>query len=186
MDSSPAQTTATSARPINVWHIDDDSTLRSLICDLLDGEGGLSCSRGFSTAQAALEALARETPPDVILLDLHLNRHSGLDAIRPLKQQSPATHVLMLTTFSDSHTEAAAFEAGASDYLLKSYDISRIAEAVRSVCENQGRARRTNVCITRAPEPKPAALNARRSPVRRQPTRRPFGVFRSLLTFFSA
>jgi DNA-binding NarL/FixJ family response regulator len=92
---------------------------------------GLDCPRHFPCPQSALQALQVEAPPDVVVLDVHLRGTNGVDAIAPLKAAAPGTRVLMLTTFFDHHTEAAARKAGAVGFLLKSYSCQQIAESIR-------------------------------------------------------
>src|SRR5882724_5169442 len=88
------------SKSMRIWMVDDNASFRRLLADLLDAEIGLECERQFSSPPMVLEALSRETPPDIILLDIEMGEHNGLDAIRPIKALAPETHVLMLTTFS--------------------------------------------------------------------------------------
>jgi len=100
--------------------VDDDKPLRVLLAELLSREDGIECNRCFCSAKAALAALAQESPPQVILLDIHLGPENGIDAIQPILSLAPTTRVLMLTTFYDSQEEAQALRAGASAFLVKS------------------------------------------------------------------
>jgi len=117
--------------PIRIWHVDDSDHLRSLLAGLMGNQPDLRCERGFSGPGPALAALAHETAPDVLLLDVHMRGANGLDAIRPIKSLAPATQVLMLTTFFDSQTQSTAMAAGASGFLLKSYPVERMIEFIR-------------------------------------------------------
>ncbi len=117
-----------------VWLVDDNDNFRSLLAGLLDGEG-FECERDFPNPDEALAALARETPPDIILLDIQMGRYNGLDAIRPLKGAARDTHVMMLTTFAPPEARERAFREGASDFMLKSWEIGEIASHMRQVME---------------------------------------------------
>jgi DNA-binding NarL/FixJ family response regulator len=128
---APKQSDVTS-----IWLVDDSKSLRAMLANLLQGENGIDCRRQFSTAEDALDALARETPPDVILLDVRMPGMGGLKAVRPIKMLAPQTHVVMLTTFYDYGSEQNAIADGASALLLKSYSFSRIVEEVRGVVEH--------------------------------------------------
>jgi len=121
---------------VRIWLVDNEPELRELFANYLGSQRGLQCTRQFSSSSDALQALTHESGPDVLLLDLHLDGECGLNAIRPIKAKSPSTHVLMLTTFSDSHSATKAFEEGASGFLLKSYEPQHIARLVRNVCED--------------------------------------------------
>lgn len=118
-----------------VWLVDDNAAFRALLADLLEGEGSFDCERQFSSPPEILEALACETAPDIILLDIEMGEHNGLDAIRPIKAMAPETHVLMLTTFAGPGCRERAFRAGASDFMLKTWPIPEIAGHVRQAME---------------------------------------------------
>ena len=116
---------------LRVWHVDDSANFRDLLASFLDAERGVQCERSFPSAEAVLHALARETPPDVILLDIRMGGMSGLDALRPIRSLAPSTAVLLLTTFYDSYAKAQALRDGASDLLLKTCRVGEIVERAR-------------------------------------------------------
>ena len=116
-----------------VWLVDDNTELRETFARLLAKQPGIHCTRQFPSAEAVLGALAEERPPDVILLDVHLGGQSGMSAIRPIKQLAPTVKVLMLTMFTNSQYEVEACEAGASGFLLKSYEVAEIANLIHEV-----------------------------------------------------
>jgi len=118
-------------RRIRIWLVDDSKNLRELLAGLLAAEEGFDCSRQFPSAEAVLEALSIETPPDVILLDNRMGGMLGVEALRPIKRLAGATRVLMLTSCCDPETKARAFRNGASDFLSKSCDVSEIAGRIR-------------------------------------------------------
>jgi DNA-binding NarL/FixJ family response regulator len=138
--------------PIRIWMVDDNETFRSLLAELLAYEEDFDCSRQFPSAEAVLEALPQETPPDVILLDIRMGGQSGLDAVRPIKLLSPSTTVLMLTTFFDSYARARAIRDGAADLLLKSYGVQEIAQRIRQAHGRRGEE------ISESPEAVSAAV----------------------------
>lgn len=121
---------AAAERAVSLWLVDDNAELRGILAENFSLEPGIDCSRQFSSAEELLAALETGAPPDVVLLDVNMRGMRGVDAIAPIKRLAPRTRVLMLTTFYDSHDALTAFRAGASGFLLKSYDFSRIAQAV--------------------------------------------------------
>jgi DNA-binding NarL/FixJ family response regulator len=136
--SSGPSVSGSARRVLRVWVVDDNAALRELFAHLLTKQSGLRCTRQFPSAAGVLAALEEERPPDTILLDVHLGRHSGLSAIRTIKQLAPTVKVLMLTMFNNSHYEQEAFESGASGFLLKTYGLDEIAKLIQAAHANPG------------------------------------------------
>ena len=120
--------------PLRIWLVDDNQDFRELLVKLLGTEPGYECAGQFSSAEALLEALVRETPPDVILLDIEMRGRSGLDALRSIRTLASATRVLILTTFNDTYNRARALREGAADFVLKS-SAGNIFEHIRRAME---------------------------------------------------
>jgi DNA-binding NarL/FixJ family response regulator len=133
-------------RPLRIWMVDDNADFLHLQSNLLDQEPGVKCECLFSSAPAALAALAKEIPPDAILLDVEMPDMSGIEAIRPILEIAPATSVVMLTTFFSPIRRQQAFSAGASGFLLKRTSIKNILAAV--VGQNIGRNNFARVTIS--------------------------------------
>ena len=116
---------------IRVWLVDDNDELRKLVADVLGRQEGIECARHFSSPDALLSELASKPGPDVILLDVQMGDRNGLDAVRPIKSLARSTRVLMYTTCNNPDWRERALDEGASDYLLKSYAVERVAARIR-------------------------------------------------------
>lgn len=116
--------------PVNLWLVDDNLRIRDALQELFGQCSGIRCTAAFPSPNHVLSALASKVGPDVILLDIHMGELNGLDAIRPIKSLARSTQVLMLTTFSDSVSETRAIQDGASGFLLKSFPIEKILNAI--------------------------------------------------------
>jgi DNA-binding NarL/FixJ family response regulator len=110
--------------------VDDHAPFREGFANLLNTKPGFRVNRQFSSTQPLLAALAEERPPDIVLLDLNIGKENGLSAIQPAKKLAPDIKVLMLTTFTNTCSEAEAFRLGASGFLLKIYEIDEIVELI--------------------------------------------------------
>jgi DNA-binding NarL/FixJ family response regulator len=71
--------------------------------------------------------------PDLILTDLSMPRMNGMEAIKEIKRESPASKVLVLTVHRAEEYILAAFRAGADGYLLKDSTHSELVMAVKKV-----------------------------------------------------
>jgi len=85
-----------------------------------------------STVQQAV-ALARDTAPDVVLMDVRLPDGDGIDACRAILLERPETRILMLSGYADDDAVIASIQAGAAGYLLKDIQPERLIEAVERV-----------------------------------------------------
>ena len=85
-----------------------------------------------ATAVEVLDLVER-TSPDLVLLDLHLPDHSGLEVNRWLAAQHPQVKVVVLTMSEDHHATVAAIRDGARGYIVKGADpthMERVLELV--------------------------------------------------------
>jgi DNA-binding NtrC family response regulator len=103
--------------------IDDDDMIRSFFSGLLEEEGYevLSAATG-----AKGEALLRQKPVDVVLLDLRLPDIDGLTILRRIKRQDLNVHVIVLTAYSAVPSAVEAMKLGAYDYIDKPSDASKL------------------------------------------------------------
>lgn len=77
--------------------------------------------------------LVRELVPDIVLMDLVMPRTDGIEATRRVRDASPSTKVVVLTTFDSDEKVFPAIKAGAAGYLLKDVQAADIADAIRRV-----------------------------------------------------
>src|SRR5436190_23588496 len=84
----------TDGKPINVLVVDDEPVLAELVSMALRYEGWDIATAGDG---ASAIASAKETPPDVVVLDVMLPDMSGLDVLRRLREQIPGLPLLLLT-----------------------------------------------------------------------------------------
>lgn len=64
-------------------------------------------------------ALQRNEKPDLILMDIMMDRMDGLEAIRQIKKQSPLSKIIVISQLPEDEYRQAALDAGALDYLNK-------------------------------------------------------------------
>jgi DNA-binding response OmpR family regulator len=97
--------------------VEDDTTARMLLADVLQGAGYY-----VTTAQdgeTALALLKQETTYDVVITDIRMRDVDGIHVLQAAKQRDIAPSVILLTGFGSLETAVAALRSGAQDYLLK-------------------------------------------------------------------
>jgi two-component system nitrate/nitrite response regulator NarL len=121
---------------IRLLLVDDHTLFRRGLKALLaqDERFEVTCEAG--DVGEAVRCLQQQTP-DVILLDNHLPGVRGVDAIPTLKEAAPSARVLMLTVSEDENDLAAALQAGADGYLLKTVESDQLTETIVKVMDGE-------------------------------------------------
>lgn len=118
--------------PITVSIVEDSDQVRNTLARLINRAEGFSCLSHFSSAEAALEGLAKERP-NVVLMDINLPGIDGVECVRRLKQIAPDLQVIMLTVYEDTENIFNALAAGATGYLLKRTSTKELLAAIEDV-----------------------------------------------------
>ena len=121
---------------ISVLVVDDHDLLREGVVGTLSSFDDMNVVGEADSGDRAVQ-LVNELEPDVVVMDLVMPGGSGIDAIRRIRMDHPNTHVLALTSFTDSALVRRAVEAGATSFLFKAVDVEAFANAVRSTAAGQ-------------------------------------------------
>lgn len=121
--------------PINVLVVDDEPVLAELVSMALRYEGWEIATAGDG---ASAIALARENPPDVVVLDVMLPDMSGLDVLRELRQQIPGLPLLLLTAKDSVEDRIAGLTAGGDDYVTKPFSLEEVVLRLRALLRRTG------------------------------------------------
>ena len=124
------------AETIRVLVVDDHAVVRRGLFAFLEGEPDIEVVGDASSADDALETLARLDAegqrPHVVLMDLQMEPVDGIESTRRIRERYDDLEVVALTSFGETERVHAALEAGASGYLLKDADVDEVAVAVRA------------------------------------------------------
>ena len=117
-------------RRSTVLLVDDEESVQKLLTYPLEREG-------YTVVQArdGEEALERyrETPIDLVILDLMLPRLDGLAVCRRLREERSAVPIIMLTARGDEGDKVLGLELGADDYITKPFSIREFMSRVRAL-----------------------------------------------------
>ena len=115
--------------------VEDDEAVSRLIAQVLTAHG-FEVVGTAATGEDGV-ALARQTRPDVALVDLGLPKMSGEDVIATIRQELPKTACIALTAVDIPARVLAAMRAGASGYILKPFHAADLTKAVEDVLSGE-------------------------------------------------
>ena len=107
--------------------VDDEASQHGLIGDLLERQGFVTQS--VCDAMSAIE-IVRESPPDMVVMDVRMPGMDGLEALRVIREARPTLPVLLITAYAGVRDAVRAMRDGAVDYLAKPVDLDELAAAI--------------------------------------------------------
>ena len=129
-DVGPGSTT--DAEPIRVLVVDDHALFRRGLQMVLEQEPDVTVVGEAGDGGQAVQ-MAVQTTPDIVLMDVRMPKHSGIDACSAIKDAVPSAKIIMLTISDEEADLYEAIKAGAMGYLLKEISIEEVASAIRAV-----------------------------------------------------
>lgn len=122
-------------KEISVCIVDDNKELRNALEEIITMSEGYKCIGTIATAEDAMSQLPI-LKPEVVLMDINLGtEENGIDCVRILKPRIPETNFMMCTVYEENEKIFEALSAGASGYILKKTDPTRLLEAIRELYE---------------------------------------------------
>jgi two-component system, NarL family, invasion response regulator UvrY len=121
---------------IRIGIVDDHAIVRAGLRQLLADEVDFRVTAEASNGREALE-IARGDEVDVLLMDLSMPDHGGVDALAAIRARRPDLPVLILSGFPEAHYATTLLRQGASGYLNKECDPAEIATAIRTVARGR-------------------------------------------------
>jgi len=109
--------------------VDDHEMVRKGAKGYLEAQPEIAVVAEAESGEEAVR-LAREYVPDVVLMDLVMPGMDGVEATRKVKDVSPRTQIIILTSFHEDEHIFPALQAGAISYLLKDVKASELVEAI--------------------------------------------------------
>ncbi|MFE0678499.1 response regulator transcription factor [Streptomyces sp. NPDC058867] len=142
-DTEGEGTPGASSPEVNLLVVDDEPTVRELLCAALRHAGFTVVGAG--TGRAALSA-ARRTSPDLVLLDVMLPDLDGFEVIRQLREQphpgaaarTRQVPVVFLTARDATQDKIEGLVLGGDDYVTKPFDLEELIARIRAVLRRTG------------------------------------------------
>jgi len=120
---------------ISVLIVDDHAIVRSGLRSMLEGSEVSIVGEATDANGAVEQTLALN--PDVVLLDIRMQKTDGLQALKMIREQSSETRVMILSTYDNPTYVARSVALGAKDYVLKGSSREELLARIQQVAADQ-------------------------------------------------
>lgn len=127
------------SQPINIVIADDHAIFRDGLRRLLEAEPGFKVV-GEACDGAEAVKMVRQIKPDILLLDLAMPRHPGLEALREMSSNSSQQHavrVILLTAAAEKQQIVEALQLGARGVVLKDSATQLLLKSIHTVMSGE-------------------------------------------------
>ena len=124
------------SRKITILIADDHEVVRQGLRAYLDSQPDFVVVAEAASGEEAVE-LAMEYLPDVVLMDLVMRGMGGVQATRKVKDVTPRTQIVVLTSYHQDEFIFPALQAGAISYVLKDVGMEDLVDAVRKAAQGE-------------------------------------------------
>ncbi len=121
---------------ISILITDDHALVRQGIRDFLELQPDLTVIDEADSGETAAR-MAGELAPDIVLMDLVMPGIGGVEATRRIKQASPHTQIIVLTSYHEDEYIFPALRAGALSYVLKDVGPEELADTIRKAARGE-------------------------------------------------
>ena len=118
---------------IRILLVDDHEVLRAGLRSLITRGENMEIVAEAGTGHDAV-CLAKETDPDVVIMDVSLPDFNGIEATRQIVRENPRINILALSMHSNPWYVEAILEAGGKGYMCKEDSVEELDGAIRAVC----------------------------------------------------
>jgi len=122
--------------PIRILIADDHAIVAEGLKHLVEAQSDLQVVGIVGDGRAAVLA-AKESEPDVVLMDLSMPELNGADAARAIIDERPECKVIVLSMYAEREYVRRALKAGATGYVVKRSAAKELVEAIRAVHAGQ-------------------------------------------------
>ena len=110
---------------------DDAVFMRTMVADILRNAGYEVVGEAETGVQAVAQYKALQ--PDLVTMDIVMPDMGGIDAVREIRRHDPGARILMCSAMGQQALVVEAIQGGASDFVVKPFQPSRVLDAVERV-----------------------------------------------------
>ncbi|UCG80049.1 MAG: response regulator [Desulfobacterales bacterium] len=121
--------------PTKLLLVDDEEDFISALAERLRIR---NYDASLATSGEAAMLLIQRDRPDIVILDLKMPGMGGMQTLKQIKAKDPTIDVIMVTGSVDSKVGESALSAGATDHLVKPFDIKSLVEKIQNIRKKRG------------------------------------------------
>ena len=122
--------------PIRILIADDHGVVAEGLKHLVEAQQDMEVVATVGDGREAIR-VAKETAPDVVLMDLSMPELNGADATRAVLEHNPKCRVIVLSMYAEREYVRRALKAGAAGYVVKRSAAKEVVDAIRAVHAGQ-------------------------------------------------
>jgi DNA-binding NarL/FixJ family response regulator len=122
--------------PIRILIADDHGVVAEGLKHLIEAQQDMQVVATVGDGREAIR-MAKETRPDVVLMDLSMPELNGADATRAVLEHDPKCRVIVLSMYAEREYVRRALKAGAAGYVVKRSAAKEVVDAIRAVHAGQ-------------------------------------------------
>lgn len=116
--------------------VDDHPILREGLISVLELAGGFNVVAETDDGNIVNDLIINKNP-NIILMDIRMEKIDGISASRIIKKKFPQIKILLLTMHDDEQYIKEALEIGVEGYILKISDMKNLVNAIKTIYENE-------------------------------------------------
>jgi len=124
------------SRTITILIVDDHEVVRQGLIAYLEAQPDFKVVGEASSGDEAIK-MAMDFLPDVMLMDLVMSGMGGVQATRKVKDVTPRTQIVVLTSYHQDEFIFPALQAGAISYILKDVMMEDLVDAIRKAAQGE-------------------------------------------------
>ncbi|MEC2158588.1 response regulator transcription factor [Virgibacillus halodenitrificans] len=117
---------------IQVMIVEEQSLMREGIAAIIDHTDDMSVAAMADSGQTAIDYIRRQ-PPDVVLLDLHMEDLDGIKTASIIKKTWPSVQIIFLTSFAEEELILRGIDVGGAGFLLREIHAQTLVRSIRQV-----------------------------------------------------
>lgn len=121
---------------VKILLAEDHVVMRDALSSLIDRQDGMQIVGHADNGKMAVE-LARQSRPDVVIMDVSMPEVNGIEATRLIRDMLPETKVVALSAYDNREYVMGMIKAGVSGYLLKDCAFEDLIKAVEAVMQGK-------------------------------------------------